>query len=102
MERNSTPKENGLMLGKRTIEIDESGIKDISNLGTSIYKWEALEEVVKHEGNVYLFLDTVLAQIIPYSAFKNQDEMEEFATQIELMHNKLLQPNADASDLTSL
>lgn len=88
IEKNSAPKENGLMLGKRIIEIDDSGIKDTNNLGSSLYKWEALEEVVMHEGNVYIFLDTMLAQIIPSCAFENQNEAEEFKKNIEEMHNK--------------
>ena len=97
IEANSIPKENGPMLGNRVIEINDSGIKDTNSFGSSIYKWQALEEIVIHEGNVYLFLDTMLAQIIPSSSFENQDEMEEFTKHVEKLHNKLLQPNANAS-----
>jgi len=42
IEKRSIPQENGLMLGKRTIEISESGIKDTNSLGTSVYSWQAL------------------------------------------------------------
>jgi len=89
IERNSTPNENGLMLGKRIIEINDSGITDSNSLGTCTYSWHALQEVVVHEGNVYLFLDTMLAQIIPYSTFVNKDEAEEFAKNIDKLHNRV-------------
>lgn len=91
IEKNSKPKENGLMLGKRVIEINDSGIKDTNSFGSSLYKWQALEEVVTHEGNVYLFLDTMLAQIIPSSAFENEAEIEEFTKNVDKLHNNLLQ-----------
>jgi len=92
IEKRSLPKQNGLMLGKRTIKIDESGITDTSRLGTSTYSWEALDVIEEHKGNVYLFVDTMLAQIIPSSAFESRSEMEEFVEHIEKMHNKALQP----------
>lgn len=94
---NALPNENGLMLGERTIEIDESGIRDTNSFGTSLYKWKSLHEVAVHKGNVYLFLDTMLAQIIPSSAFENEDEAEEFKRRVEIMHNEARQPTADAS-----
>lgn len=94
IEKGSIPKENGLMLGFRTIEINESGIKDFNHLGTSTYNWEALEEIVTHEGNVYLFLDTILAQIIPSSAFETKSDMEEFVQFISTLHHKSLKSEA--------
>lgn len=97
MAKNTLAKENGPMLGKRIIEIDESGIKDTNSFCSSIYKWEALEEVVIHEGSVYLFLDTMLAQIIPSSAFESQAEVQEFTREVEKMHKNIVQPTASVS-----
>lgn len=85
IEKRSLPKQNGLMLGKRTIKIDESGITDTSRLGISTYSWDALDVIEEHKGNVYLFVDTMLAQIIPSSAFNSRSEMEEFIDHIEKM-----------------
>lgn len=89
LEKSSIPKENGLMLGKRTIEIDESGIKDSSALGTSAYKWQAVEEIVEHEGNVYLFLDAIQAQVIPASSFSNREEVEDFVKHVKEIHSRI-------------
>lgn len=86
-EKASVPFDNGLLLGNKTIEISDSGIKDITSFGTSEYKWQALQEVIVHEQNVYLLLDTTLAQIIPSSAFNSQAEAEAFAERIKVLHN---------------
>ena len=91
LEKKLMPSENGLMLDKKTIEIKISGIECTNALCASVYKWQALQEVVVHEKNVYLFLDTMLAQIIPSSAFNNQVEATEFAARIEKMRNRVLQ-----------
>lgn len=89
---NSLPKENGPTLGKRVIEINDRGIRDTNSFGTCLYKWTSLDEVVLHEGNVYLFLDTMLAQIIPSSTFSSKFKAEEFKRRVETMHNNALQP----------
>jgi len=97
IQKKSSPKENGPILGKRIVEIDDAGIKDTSAFCTSIYNWKAFEDVVIHEGNVYLILDTMMAQIIPSSAFESQAEAEQFAKDIEELHDNLLQSTASAS-----
>ncbi|WP_390591190.1 YcxB family protein [Simiduia litorea] len=95
MERKSMPSENGLMLGKRKIAFNESGITDSSHLGVSVYRWEALQGVEQYRGNVYLFLDTMLAQIFPASSFENSADRESFVEFINNIHAKSLQAGAN-------
>ncbi|BFM12469.1 hypothetical protein R50072_26220 [Simiduia litorea] len=89
------PSENGLMLGKRKIAFNESGITDSSHLGVSVYRWEALQGVEQYRGNVYLFLDTMLAQIFPASSFENSADRESFVEFINNIHAKSLQAGAN-------
>ncbi|WP_373033464.1 YcxB family protein [Sulfurovum sp.] len=96
-KENSAPKHNGLILGDWVLEVDESGIRNRGTLGGSTFKWELLDEVVLHDGNVYMFLDTMVAEIIPNSAFESESSAEEFKKHIEEMHNNILQPTATAA-----
>ncbi|MDN3640591.1 YcxB family protein [Simiduia curdlanivorans] len=82
IERKSMPNEDGLMLGKRKIEFNESGITDSNRFGVSVYKWEALQGVEQYQGNVYLSLDTMLAQIFPASSFESSVDRESFVEYI--------------------
>lgn len=82
IERKSMSNEDGLMLGKRKIEFNESGITDSNRLGVSVYKWEALQGVEQYQGNVYLSLDTMLAQIFPASSFESSVDRESFVEYI--------------------
>ncbi len=91
IEKRQTPNENGILLGERTIEFSDSGFEDINSLSSCTYKWKALEEVVVYENNVYLLLDSILAQIIPSSAFRSENELREFVAEIEKKHSYALQ-----------
>lgn len=86
IQKHSFPEQDGLILGKRTLEIDDSGIKDLSQHGSSLYYWKSLKEVAEDEGSVYLFLDTMLAQIIPASAFGDKEERSTFIEKVRALH----------------
>ena len=51
-------------------------------------------KVVIHEQNIYLFLDYLVAHIIPSSAFNSHVEAVEFAVKIEELHRKTLHQEA--------
>lgn len=76
-KRLAIPKNNGLMLGNRTIEFNREGLTDTNELGVSFYKWRAVEDVVENEGNIYIFVDNLLAQIIPAESFNTEQERVE-------------------------
>ena len=72
------PKEDGIMLGDKTIEISEEGIRETQTLTQSFYSWTCVESVEENKGDLYLFLDNTLALIIPKTAFSSVKEKEEF------------------------
>jgi len=70
----STPKENALMLGEKTIELAPAGITEINPGGSCFYKWNSVESVEDNNGDLYIFLDKLLAVIIPASSFSSDIE----------------------------
>ena len=77
LRQSSTPNENGLMLGEKTIEFGTDGITEINPLGKCFYKWESVESVEDNNGDLYIFLDKLLALIIPASSFSSDTEKAE-------------------------
>ena len=79
----SIPRDNGLMLGEKTIEFNSEGIVEISQLGNCFYKWECVEAVEENNGDLYVFLDKLLALIIPSSSFSSDAEKEKLQALIK-------------------
>lgn len=73
----SIPNENGVMIGEKTIEFQSDGISETHHLGSCFYKWEALEAIEENKGDLYIFVDKLLALIIPANAFDTDAEKEE-------------------------
>jgi len=80
------PKEHGLLLGSKEIEINNTGITETNDFGTAYYKWASVESIEEVNGNVYLFFDKMLGYIFPVSCFKNDDERIEL---IEIINQKI-------------
>ncbi|RUO38613.1 hypothetical protein CWE13_02920 [Aliidiomarina shirensis] len=77
LHQSSIPNENGLMLGEKTIEFGTDGITEINTLGKCFYKWESVESVEDNNGDLYIFLDKLLALIVPASSFSSDIEKAE-------------------------
>jgi hypothetical protein len=78
MQKNMAPKDNGILLGPRELEISENGIRESHELAESLYSWNLVEEVVENNGDFYVFFDTVYALIIPSEAFSAEAELNKF------------------------
>ena len=76
-KRLSIPKENGLMLGTKTIEFQSDGINETNSFGHCFYKWEIVEALEENKGDIYIFLDKLFALIIPSESFSTEAEKEE-------------------------
>ena len=76
-KRLSIPKENGLMIGSKTIEFQSEGINEINSFGHCFYKWEIVEALEENKGDIYIFVDNLLALIIPSESFSTESEKEE-------------------------
>ena len=90
IEQGSIPNDNGLVVGKRRLEFGEEGIKDTCELGHFYYKWKAVQDIVSNNGSIYLFIDGLLAQIVPKSSFKDESEHNEFLENLKNMHNQAI------------
>lgn len=78
LRKSSIPNENGLMLGEKTIEFGDEGITEINPLGKCFYKWESIEALEENNGDLYIFLDKLLAIIIPSASFSSDIEKANF------------------------
>jgi hypothetical protein len=79
----SIPNENGVMIGEKIIEFKTDGINEINHLGSCFYKWEAVESIEEHKGDLYIFVDKLLALIIPANSFSNEAEKDELKALVQ-------------------
>ena len=77
IQKLSIPKDDGLLLGSKEIEVDDKGITETNTFGTSYYKWSSVESVEEVNGNVYVYFDTILGYIFPKICFKDDNERKE-------------------------
>lgn len=61
------PREDGVVLGDKTLELKEDGIYETSDhgYGHSFYHWKIIDAVEEHNGSLYVFFDNIMALIIP-------------------------------------
>jgi|GEM_PF-1413038 len=83
LKKQSIPNENGVMIGNKTIEFQVDGICETNHLGHYFYKWQAVEGIEENKGDLYIFVDKLLALIIPASAFTSEAEKEELKALIK-------------------
>jgi hypothetical protein len=77
------PNENGSIIGNKTIEFLPEGINEINSFGHSFYRWEVVEAIEENKGNIYIFVDKLLALIIPSESFTTSEEKEELKVLIQ-------------------
>ena len=68
------PRKDGITLGDKEFKMNDDGISEVTDLGNSFYKWNAIETVCDNMGDVYIFFDQAVAYIIPRSSFTSADE----------------------------
>ncbi|CAH9056140.1 hypothetical protein PSECIP111951_01401 [Pseudoalteromonas holothuriae] len=61
----AVPFADGLILGEKTIEFKEDGIYEKSPLAKTFYDWKAVDSLEENSGTLYIFVDRVLALIVP-------------------------------------
>ena len=79
----STPNENGVMIGEKTIEFQSGGINETNHLGSCFYKWDAIEAIEENKGDLYIFVDKLLALIIPANSFESEAEKDELKALVQ-------------------
>ncbi len=80
---NKIPLANGKILGKKELIFSDTEIvhSDISSNGT--IQWTAIKNIQKGKTAYYLYMDTLMAIVIPYRYFKDNSERKDFENFIE-------------------
>ncbi len=72
------PREDGATLGEHTLEVGEEGFHVEGRSGRSFVKWTAVVEVRETREHVFLFVDRMLAYVVPKRAFASTAECASF------------------------
>lgn len=73
------PRDDGATLGEHTLEVDEDGFHVEGRSGRAFVKWSAIVEVRETNEHLFLFVDRMLAYVVPKRAFTSADECAAFA-----------------------
>lgn len=77
-------KNNGI-LGKRTFEICEDEIIEISEYGKSATSIKSVEDVFINDKYIYIYINSMQAYIVPVRAFISKKEKDEFIKHMEFI-----------------
>lgn len=88
------PRENGVVLGEKEIELSEMGVSEVGRLSRSEFNWEGFREVAEYQGHVYLYLEPTMAVIIPASTFKEESDLKQFLEAVEKLSKLKVSPQA--------
>lgn len=81
-QKAAMPKREGCILGTREFEMTDDGFSESTAIGKSFIRWSAVEEIIEDSEGCYLFIDTILACIIPASAFSSEAEKRAFIAMV--------------------
>lgn len=83
IKTNRIPLENGNILGQKVLIFSESEITHSDNSSNGTIQWKAIKSVQKGKTAYYLYLDTIMAIIIPFRYFKDNLERIDFENFVE-------------------
>ncbi|NEW04613.1 YcxB family protein [Paenibacillus sp. SYP-B3998] len=86
----SLPESNDGILGERLIEIDETGVYQSNSVSQSSYKWNGVKSIEQNEAYIFIFVDTIMAYIIPKRSFVSDKDCLEFYHQAQIYFSKYL------------
>ncbi len=73
------PEESGAVLGRKSFELTENGVVEVSPQTESITRWAGVMSVEETPEHIFLFVDRSAAFIIPKRCFGAPDEAAEFS-----------------------
>lgn len=76
MARRYQPEPAGQMLGKRSLKFDDNGLRCVSEHGMSQQRWHHLRAWEATDTAYYIWLDRVVAHIIPRRVLDNAQEVQ--------------------------
>ena len=72
------PDEKGEIIGEKTYILSDDGLKEISKNGESFIKWIGVKSLEENENYVFIFIDKIMAHVIPKRYFSDTLELQEF------------------------
>jgi hypothetical protein len=80
------PMKNGAVLGKKTYTITDEGLGYTDGASTGVTQWSALRSVEETKTHTFLFIDAMMAFILPNRAFASEAARNEF---IQVVRGKM-------------
>ncbi|EDS78065.1 YcxB family protein [Clostridium massiliodielmoense] len=75
---NKTAKKRSDILGTRTFELYNKGIKEIGDIKNQMRTWKSVRDIQEDKDNIYIFLGGLEANIIPKRSFESKELSQEF------------------------
>lgn len=72
------PSKNGSILGEKTITINDKGLTEKSNESTTQISWKGIQSIEENNQAIYIFIDNVMAFIIPKRDFESKHHENQF------------------------
>jgi hypothetical protein len=79
----SIPKDKGSCLGKKVYEFSEENISFSDNNSDGRFQWNAIKSLEEDSKAFYLYLDTIMALLIPKRYFVDKSEEQAFRSYVQ-------------------
>jgi hypothetical protein len=74
------PANDGVFCGRHTFTFTEEGIASRGHGYHGLHSWDLVKHVVRAQGLILIFLDSVYAYVLPESKLPNPDEVFDYVT----------------------
>jgi hypothetical protein len=82
MQGGMQPSENGVILGRCSINVGDEGIKTIIPNCETFYRWPTVRRIEVTDKHVFVVVDNIAAITIPRRSFGSADDQEKFLSEI--------------------
>jgi hypothetical protein len=79
----SIPKDNGSFLGKKVYDFGDDHIYFSDKDSDGRFQWHAIKSLAEDNKAFYLYLDTIMALVIPKRYFENKIEEQAFRKYVQ-------------------
>uniref|UniRef100_UPI0032174246 YcxB family protein n=1 Tax=uncultured Draconibacterium sp. TaxID=1573823 RepID=UPI0032174246 len=80
------PSDNGSLLGKKKFIITDEGLVEDCESNRNLQKWKGIKSIETNDNSIFIFIDTLVAYVIPKRSFKDEAEIENF---IKIIQEKI-------------
>ena len=74
------PAADGVFCGHHKFNFTEDGIASSGRGYHGLHSWKLVKKIVRSEGMILIFLDTIFAYVLPESKLPNPDELFDYVT----------------------